>query len=209
MLLTHSHEGRARLSCPSSAAVQVILMDPSSTTIPWVGNGPSTSIPPPCANPGHFNPIPPPFPHRGFDAPHQQRVHLPRELSLLLLFLWLIGLTQPCLKKCVCLFFAPGATISRSPAGTRPLQNTAGHPPVPPERANFICHPRLLLKPLRGLRILKVKVKVNHAYFFSKWIALVWLSAKEKIYIKIKEKNPQLLSSLERAIHRHWKTQGV
>lgn len=42
---SQSHEGRARLNCPSSAAVQVILMDLSSITIPWVGNVPSTSIP--------------------------------------------------------------------------------------------------------------------------------------------------------------------
>lgn len=47
-----------------------------------------------------------------------------------------------------------------------PHRNAAGRPWTARDRANFICHPGLLLTPLGGLIILKAKVKVIHAYFF-------------------------------------------
>lgn len=117
---SHSHGGRAGLSSPSPAPAWVILMDPRSTTrfiIPWGGNAPSIPIPPPCANASRFGSIRPRFLQGGFDTPCQRRVHHPRELSLLL-FLWLIRPTKPCLKKIsVCLVLASGATITRAPVG--------------------------------------------------------------------------------------------
>lgn len=175
---SHSHGGRAGLSSPSPAPAWVILMDPRSTTrfiIPWGGNAPSIPIPPPCANASRFGSIRPRFLQGGFDTPCQRHVHRPRELSLLL-FLWLIRPTKPCLKKNKCLFgFGFGSNNHKSSSGEDSLaeMRPAGLPPVPQDRANFICHPRLLLKPLGGLIILKVKVKVIHAYFFPKWITPV------------------------------------
>lgn len=63
------------------------------------------------------------------------------------------------------LFSAEEATITRSPVGKTETQ-LGRHSPAPRDRANFICHPRLLLKPPRGLVSLEVKVKVIHADFF-------------------------------------------
>lgn len=153
------HSCRAELSSPRPAPAR-IPVDPGPTSASGAGDAP-------------------PVPMPALVPTWAPRLRLPSERLMLctgaspfpgtvLAVVPLAYRTDPALPhKCVFVCLQP-----REQA--RDLRGEAAAlPPASRHRANSISHPRLLLKPLGGLIIFKVKVKVIHAYFFPKWITPV------------------------------------